>query len=55
MLINVFKEMTNHLEDHCTIDDINEIKAYLNNKIVEEKKQAADNLNLLSYAEDRPA
>ena len=30
MLIDVFKEMTNHLEGHCTVDDINEIRAYLN-------------------------
>ena len=37
MLIDVFKEITNHLEGHCTVDDINEIKAYLNNKIVKAK------------------
>ena len=46
MLIDVFKEMTNHLEGHCTVDDINEIRAYLNNKIVEAKKRAVDNLKL---------
>ena len=39
MLIDVFKEMTNHLEGHCTVDDINEIRAHLNNKIVEAKKE----------------
>ena len=39
MLIDIFKEMTNHVEGHCTVDDINEIRAYLNNKIVEEKKE----------------
>ena len=38
MLIDVFKEMNNHVEGHCTVDDINEIRAYLNNKIVEAKK-----------------
>ena len=42
MLIEVFKE--NHLECHCTVDAINEIRAYLNNKIV------ADNMKL-SYIE----
>ena len=34
MLIDVFKEMTNYLEGYCTVDDINEMRAYLNNKIV---------------------
>ena len=46
MLIDVFKEMTNRLEGHCTVNDINEIRAYLNNKIVEAKKRAADKMNL---------
>ena len=46
MLIDVFKEMTNHLEGHCTVDDINEIREYLSNKIVEAKKRAADKMNL---------
>ena len=46
MLIYVLKEMTNHLEGHCTKDDINEIRVYLNNKIVEAKKRAADKMNL---------
>ena len=35
ILIDIFKDMTNHLEYHCTVDDINEIRAYMNNKIVE--------------------
>ena len=39
MLIDIFKEMTNQLEGHCTVDDINEIRVYLNNKIVEAKKK----------------
>ena len=26
MLIDVFKELTNHLEGHCTHDHINEIR-----------------------------
>ena len=43
MLIDFFIEMTNHLEGHCTMDDINEISAYLNFKIVEAKKKAVDN------------
>ena len=46
MLIYIFKEMTNHLEGHCTVDDINEIRVNLNNKIVEAKKRVADKLNL---------
>ena len=51
MAIDVFKEMTHHLEGHCTVDDINEIRAYLNNKIVEEKKRAANKLNLSATEE----
>ena len=51
MLIDVFKEMTIHLEDHCTVDNINEIRAYLNNKIVEAKKRVADNLKLSNLEE----
>ena len=39
MLIDVFKEMTNHLEGHCAVDAIYEIRAYLNNKIVKTKKE----------------
>ena len=33
MFIEFSKEMTNHLESYCTMDGINEIRAYLNNKI----------------------
>ena len=36
--------MTNHLEGLCTVDEINEKMAYLNNKIVEAKKRASDKL-----------
>ena len=39
LLIDIFKEMTNHLEGYCTMNDINEIRAYLNNKIVKVKKE----------------
>ena len=46
MLIDVVKEMTNHSESHYTEDDINEIRVYLNIKIVEAKKRSAENLNL---------
>ena len=51
MLIDVFKEMINHLEDHCTVDDINETRAYLNNKIVKAKNRTADDLNLSNIEE----
>ena len=46
MLIDVFQETRNHLEDHYTVDDINEIRVYLNNKIVKAKKRAAYKLML---------
>ena len=39
ILIDVSKELTNHVEGHCIMDDINEIRAYLNNKIIKAKKQ----------------
>ena len=50
MLIDVFKEVTNRLEGHCTVDDTNEIRAYVK-KNCRSKKRAADNLKLLPYAE----
>ena len=46
MLIDVFKKMTNHVEVHCTMDNLNEIRADLNNTIVEAKKRVADTLTL---------
>ena len=39
MLIDDFKERTIHSEGHCTMDDINEIRAYLHNKIVKGKNK----------------
>ena len=51
MLIDVLKEITNYLEGRCTVNEINEIRAYLNHKIAEAKKRAADNLNLSSIEE----
>ena len=39
MIIDIFKEMTNCLEVHCTVDGINKTRAYLNNKIFEAKKE----------------
>ena len=41
MLIDVLKEMGNHLEGHCTMDDINDVRAFLNHKIVEAKKKSS--------------
>ena len=49
MLIDVVKEMTNHLEGHCTVDDINEIRAYLNIKIVEAKKEICREFEFIQY------
>ena len=51
MLIEIFKEMTNHLEGHYIVDDINEVRAYLNYKNVEAKIRAEDNLNLSNIEE----
>ena len=52
MLIDVFKELTNHLEGHSTHEHINELRSYLSNQIVEAKKRAADSLKL-SNIEDK--
>ena len=41
LLIENFKEMTYHLEGHSTVDDINKIRAYLNNNIVKAKKRSS--------------
>ena len=38
MLIDAFRDMTNHLEGHCTIEEINEIRLYLTNKVTKCKK-----------------
>ena len=39
MLIDIFKEMTNHLEGHYTMDDINKIRAYISiTKLSKQKK-----------------
>ena len=35
MLIDAFKQMTNHLEGHCTIEVIKKIRLYLTNKVTE--------------------
>ena len=44
--------MTNHLEGHFTMDDINEICEYLSNKIVEAIKRPADHLNISNNEEE---
>ena len=38
MLIDAFKEMISHLEGHCTIEEINEIRLYSTNKVTQYKK-----------------
>ena len=35
MLIDAYREMTSHLEGHCTVEEINEIRLYLTNKVIE--------------------
>ena len=39
MLIDAFKEMTIHLEGHCTTEEINEIILYLTNKVTNYEKK----------------
>ena len=51
MLIDFFNDISNHLNGHCAVDDINKIRAHLNHKIVEAKKRAANNLKLSNISE----
>ena len=39
MLIDAFREMTSHLEGHCTIEEINKVRLYFTNKVTEYKKK----------------
>ena len=41
MLIDTFKEMTNHMEDHCCLEDIMEVREFFTKKIIESKNKAA--------------
>ena len=40
LLIDTFKEMTNHMEDHCDLEDIMEVRKFFNKKILESKNKA---------------
>ena len=53
MLIDAFKEMTSHLEGHCTIADINEIRSFFTNTIIESKRKAQHLLTTTSNLEKR--
>ena len=41
LLINTFKEMTNHMEDHCCLEDVMELREFFTKKILESKNKAA--------------
>ena len=46
MLIDKFKEITNHMEDHCCLEDIMEIRKFFTKKIMESKNKAASILKV---------
>ena len=39
ILIDAFKEMTSHVEGHCTIKEINKIRLYFTTKVTKYKKK----------------
>ena len=41
LLIDTFKEVTNHMEDHCCLEDIMEVRDFFTKKILESKNKAA--------------
>ena len=41
LLVDTFKEMTNHMEDHCCLEDIMEVRKFFTKKILESKNKAA--------------
>ena len=41
LLIDKFKEMTNHVEDHCCLEDIMEVREFFTKKIRKSKNKAA--------------
>ena len=41
LLIDIFKEMTYHMEDHCCLEDIMEVRGFFTKKIIQSKNKAA--------------
>ena len=41
LLIDTFKEMTYHVEDHCCLEDIMEVREFFTKKIIESKNKTA--------------
>ena len=41
LLIDIFKEMTDHMDDHCCLEDIMEVREFYTKKIIESKNKAA--------------
>ena len=40
LLIDTFKEMTNHMEDHCCLENIMKVREFFTKKILESKNKA---------------
>ena len=41
LLIDTFQEMTNHIENHCCLEDIMEVRKFLTKNIIESNNKAA--------------
>ena len=41
LLIYLFKKMINRMEDHCSLEDIMEVRDFFDKKIIEAKKMTA--------------
>ena len=45
MLFDIFKKMTNLMEDHCCLEGIMEVREFFTKKIIESKNKAASVLS----------
>ena len=44
MLVDAFKELTNHMEGHCSLEDITRVRDFFTDMTVESKNKAASSL-----------
>ena len=49
LLVDAFKEMTNHMEGHCTSEDIMKVRNFFTDMTIESKNKAA---SVLKYTEN---
>ena len=49
LLVDAFKEMTNHMEGHCSLEDITRVRDFFTDMTIESKNKAA---SLLNYTDE---